>query len=117
MSSVPSRYAQTNNAVYINIKDIRYSIFDSNLNQVAWTFQNSSIQGKLSTVGAAVLRDMGQTVYVPDLKTGAVPSTILRSVQYIPAGGVANGTDPSYYTGYIRIGSVDGTPSGVARIQ
>lgn len=112
MSSVPSRYAQTN-AVYINIAPIQSSILNADLSSASWV----AGLGPLSTVGAAVLRDMGQTVYVPDLKTGAVPSTILRSVQYIPAGGAANGTDASYYTGYIRIGSVDGVASGVARIQ
>ena len=112
MSSVPSRYAQTN-AVYINIAPIQSSILNADLSKASWV----SGVGALSTVGAAVLRDMGQTVYVPDLKTGAVPSTILRSVQYIPAGGLANASDASYYTGYIRIGSVDGLASGVARIQ
>jgi len=113
MSSVPSRYAQTN-AVYINIAPIQSSILNADLSRASWV---TSV-GSLSTAGAAVLRDMGQTVYVPDLKTGAVPSTILRSVQYIPAGGLANiGNVPSYYTGYIRIGSVDGVASGVARIQ
>ena len=112
MSSIPTRPAQTN-AIYINIAPIQSSIVDETLTRVTWV----TGVGALSTPGAAVLRDMGKTVYVPDLATGAVPSTILRSVQYIPVGGPTKGTDASYYTGYIRIGAADGFPSGVARIQ
>jgi hypothetical protein len=112
MSSIPTRPAQTN-AIYINIAPIQSTIVDENLGKVAWV----TGLGALSTPGAAVLRDMGKTVYVPDLAKGAVPSTILRSVQYIPAGGPTKGTDASFYTGYIRIGAADGVASGVARIQ
>jgi len=112
MSSIPSRYAQTN-AVYINIAPIQSSILNADLTKVAWV----QGLGALSTPGAAVLRDMGQTVYVPKLTAPAVPSTILRSVQYIPAGGAKQDAYGTYYTGYIRIGSVDGVASGVARIQ
>lgn len=112
MSSIPSRPAQTN-AIYINIAPIQSSIINEDLSNVSWV----AGLGALSTPGAAVLRDMGKTVYVPDLATGAAPSTILRSVQYIPRGATTATTIPAYYTGYIRIGSVDGFPSGVARIQ
>jgi hypothetical protein len=112
MSSVHSRPSQTN-AIYINIAPIQSSIIDENLAKVSWV----TGLGALSIPGAAVLRDMGKTVYVPDLATGAVPSTILRSVQYIPQGATTATTTPPFYTGYIRIGAVDGFPSGVARIQ
>jgi hypothetical protein len=104
------------NALYTNIVAVQSSIFDaSGLLRAGWV---SNI-GSLSTAGAALFRDMGKTVYVPD---PTVPtsvgsqSTILRKVQLVTgyygtgANGTAGvsgapGTTTEYYTGYIKLGA------------
>ena len=134
MSSVQHATASVPaNKLYINITGIQSSIVDTNLSSVAWVTQ----VGALSTAGAALFRDMGKTVYLPDptsLSSANGQSTILRKVQYVPTGangvygtgGSANANAaagvPEYYTGYIRLGGQtfgggDGFPSGCARLN
>ena len=139
MTSVSARYSQVPaNKLYINIADIRDQIVDANLNPVSWatTPPIGYIAGVLSTPGAAVLRDMGKTVYVPSPVMNLVTpqSTILRKVQLVPSAGfgtygtgagtgnAAAGGAQEYYTGYIRLGAQtygggDGFPTGVARLN
>jgi hypothetical protein len=139
MTSVLSAYSQIpNNKMYINIGDIRSTIYDTNGVPVTWTGYNAAILNALSTPGSALLRDMGKTVYIPD---PTIPSsangisTILRKIQYVPqgangiygTGAAASGTAApggvqEYYTGYIRLGGMtygggDGTATAVARIN
>ena len=134
MSSVLSQKAQVPaNKLFINVAAVQSSIVDTNLASVAWVTQ----VGALSTAGAALFRDMGKTVYLPDPTVASSAngqSTILRKIQYVPTnsnglygtGGSANANAaagvPEYYTGYIRLGGQtfgggDGTPTGVARIN
>jgi hypothetical protein len=110
------------NKLYVNIADIRTSIVDENLSTVSWA--SNSLAGGLSTVGAAVLRDMGKTVYLPLGSTAASVSTVLRKVQLVaPAvGGVASNAQDEYYTGYIQLGGMtygggNGVPTKVARLN
>ena len=135
MSSVLSGYAQipNNNRLYINVTGINSTIFADDsaatglpdgITRATWVNDSAALITALSTPGQAVLRDMGKTVFLsPALTTGQTASpfvsTVLRRVQYIPAGG--NGVGGSYYTGYIRLGGVtygggDGVPTGVARL-
>ena len=134
MSSVLASRAQLPiNKLFINVGDIRSSIFDATGTAVTWTGVAPSA---FQTAGTAVLRDMGKTVYLPD---PTVPSsangqsTSLRKVQYVPTGAngvygtgaaasgqAAPGGAGEYYTGYIRLGAQtygggDGTPTAVAR--
>ena len=135
MSSVLASRAQLPiNKLFINVGDIRSSIFDATGTAVTWTGVAPSA---FQTAGTAVLRDMGKTVYLPD---PTVPSsangqsTILRKVQYVPSGALGvygtGGTGntsgaagvPEFYTGYIRLaaqtyGGGDGVPAGVARLN
>lgn len=78
----------------------------------------------LGTAGAAVLRDMGKTVYQPNptiySPLGSV-STIYRKVQLVTPGstgyyGTGEGVgDATYYTGYIALGGITyGGGSGVS---
>lgn len=131
MSSVNAEYKQTkSNTMYINVAGIQSTIVDENLNRVSWVLQVPAV----STPGAVVLRDMGKTIYVPDLASGVPISTILRKVQFVPSGGhgangvgsgsgdAAPGGAQEYYTGYIRLGGLtygdgDGLATAVARIQ
>jgi hypothetical protein len=134
MSSVLTQKAQVPaNKLFINIAAVQSTIVDTNLSSVSWV---TSV-GALSTAGAAVFRDMGKTVYLPDPTTASSAngqSTILRKIQYIPSaangvygtGGSSNASGaagvPEYYTGYIRLGGQtygggDGTPTGVARLN
>ena len=72
------------NKLYINFTAIQSTIVDSNNNVVPWVV--SPVAGGLSTAGAAVLRDMGRNVYIPDPNvTSAVgsQSTILLSLIHI----------------------------------
>ena len=135
MSSVGSEKSQVNtNALYINLVNIQSQIVDANLSTVAWAAGVSA----LTTPGAAVLRDMGKTVYLPDPTASSSAngvSSILRKVQYVPSGaagvygtgaaasgaGAAGGAQ-EFYTGYIRLGAVTygggtGVPTGVVRIN
>lgn len=116
------------NALYTNITAVQSSIFAADgLTRSGWV----SGFGNLSTAGAALFRDMGKTVYVPD---PTVPtsvgsqSTILRKVQlvtgYFGTGAGAAGTAGAagaageYYTGYIKLGGQTygggGDPAGGA---
>jgi len=136
MTSLTAEYKQTkSNTLYINVAGIQSTIVDENLNRVSWV-NNATILGALSTPGAVILRDMGKTIYVPDLSSGlaTAPSTILRKVQLVPTGSLgvygvgagsgnaAPGGPQEYYTGYIRLGGLtygdgDGLATAVARIQ
>ena len=124
------------NKLYINIVAIQSTIVDSNNNPVGWT--SAQAAQVLSTPGAAVLRDMGRQIYLPQGAAG-IPttvgsqSTILRRVQLVPVGsngyyGTGNsgsslpGSDTDYFTGYIRLGGQTygggtGVPTGVARLN
>ena len=131
MTSVQAEYKLTkSNTMYINVAGIQSTIVDENLNPVSWVLQVPAV----SIPGAVVLRDMGKTIYVPDLATGVNVSTILRKVQLVPAGALgvygtgagtgnaAPGGPQEYYTGYIRLGGStygdgDGLATAVARIQ
>jgi hypothetical protein len=131
MTSYAAEYKKTpSNTMYINVAGIQSTIVDENLNPVSWVLQVPAV----SIPGAVVLRDMGKTIYVPDLASGANVSTILRKVQLVPAGALgvygtgagtgnaAPGGPQEYYTGYIRLGGStygdgDGLATAVARIQ
>jgi hypothetical protein len=126
------------NKLYINVAGIQSTIFDAAGNKAGWV----AGVGALSTAGAAVLRDMGKNVYLPDptVNNPAVgsQSTILRKVQLVPSGaagyygtgapaGVAPtagtpGSTTEYYTGYIALGGQtygggNGIPTAVARLN
>lgn len=138
MTSLQSRYDQLpSNKLYVNLAGIQSSITDSNLSSVAWV---TSV-GALSTAGAAILRDMGKTIYLPSpsvVPTSAVGgiSTVLRKVQLVPSGAAGSygtggagtntsgsgGAVPDYYTGYIQLGGLtygggNGTAARVARLN
>jgi hypothetical protein len=134
MSSVLAQKSQVPaNKLFINIAAVQSSIVDTNLSSVSWV----ASAGALSTPGAAVFRDMGKTVYLPDPTTASSAngqSTILRKVQYIPSGangvygtgGSSNASGaagvPEYFTGYIQLGGQTygggtGVPTGVARLN
>lgn len=130
MSSVERAPAQIPiNKLYINTGMIQSSIYDgtSNLTRAAWVENLNPLT--LSTAGAAVLRDMGKSVYLPGV-AGASQSTVLRKIQLVPSGllgtygtGGASGTEGTeFFTGYISIGGQtfgggDGTPAAVARLN
>jgi hypothetical protein len=99
------------NALYTNIIGVQSSIFLADgLTRAPWVNGQAAVTGSLSTIGGALFRDMGKTVYVPD---PTVPtsvgsqSTILRKVQlvrgYYGTGG-DSGTTSEYFTGYIKLG-------------
>ena len=136
MTSLQSAYSQIpSNKLYVNVGSIVSSITDSNLSTVAWGVP-LRILGLLSTPGAAILRDMGKTIYLPTptvVPVGAVPgiSTVLRKVQLVPTGAAgtygtggayAVGGVPDYYTGYIQLGGLtygggNGSAARVARLN
>ena len=122
------------NKLYINFTAIQSTIVDSNNNVVPWVV--SPVAGGLSTAGAAVLRDMGRNVYIPDpnLATSVgSQSTVLRRVQLVTTGtngyygtGDAStalaGSETDFYCGYIRLGGQTygggtGVATPVARIN
>lgn len=122
--SVERRLAQAG-ALYTNVKDVRGAIFVSDGTTVApWIAAGGAPSTLLIAAGAGTFRDMGKTVYIPDptLVGGAAPSTILRKIQLIPTGaaqtgfGVGGEASGSYYTGYVRVGGVDGVSGGLVRI-
>jgi hypothetical protein len=141
MTSLQSAYSQLpSNKLYVNLGSIVSSITDSNLSTVAWGVP-LSVLGVLSTPGAAILRDMGKTIYLPSptaVPVGAVGgiSTVLRKVQLVPSGALgsfgtggrgtnvsgSSGGVPDYYTGYIQLGGLtygggNGTAARVARLN
>jgi len=130
------------NRLWTNILSITSTIVDSNNNLVTWLSPNGGTQswvalGLTSTPGAAVLRDMGRNVYLPDpnvpTSVGGT-STILRRVQLVTVGtngyyGTGDsasslaGSDTDFYTGYIRLGGQQqggggtGVMSGFVRLN
>jgi hypothetical protein len=125
MTSVNAQYNQIPpNKLWTNVAPIQSSIVDSNNVKVPWVVD--SVAQVLKTPGAAVLRDMGKNVYLPDPTVPSLlgsQSTVLRKVQLVlPPGGTAQSSDASYYTGYIRLGGQtygggDAQPTAVARIN
>ena len=137
MSSVHNYIRQNTSVLFTNVKDMRSAITGSDgstpaiwltssygggaMNNAQYT---STIQSTLAFAGNAVFRDMGKLVYrpSPDVGLGQV-STILRKVQFVPQGvlqtgeGVGGDSVGTYYTGYVRIGGVDGLSGGLARIN
>jgi hypothetical protein len=121
MTSVLAAPAQMPaNKLYTNILPAQSSITDTLGNRLPWVVG----VGALSTPGAAILRDLGKTVYQPNptiySPLGSV-STIYRKVQLVTQGangyyGTGQGVnDATYYTGYIALGGVTyGGGSGVA---
>ena len=136
MTSIRHTYSQIPaNKLYINITAIQSTIVDSNNNPVGWT--SAPAAQVLSTPGAAVLRDMGRNVYLPQgpgvPTTVGSQSTVLRRVQLVTVGvngyyGTGDsasslaGSDTDFYAGYIRLGGQTygggtGVPTGVARLN
>ncbi len=114
------------NKLYVNLAAIQSTIFNEDgATRPAWL--GTVAAGPLSTLGAAVLRDMGKTVYLGSAASGAEKSTLLRKVQLVApgaAGGVAGdaGVTGEFLTGYISLGGMtygggDGTPAKVARLN
>jgi len=136
MTSLQSAYSQIpSNKLYVNIAAIQSSITDSNLSSVSWV-AGVSTNYLLSTPGAAILRDMGKTIYLPSpsvVPVGAVGgiSTVLRKVQLVPSGTLGRfgtggaysaGAVPDYFTGYIQLGGLtygggNGSAARVARLN
>jgi hypothetical protein len=136
MTSVQSQYSQVpSNKLYVNINNAASSILTSSLTNATWV-TNAGALGQLSTAGAAILRDMGKTLYVPSpsiVAVGAVPgiSTVLRKVQLVPTGttgtygvgGAYAGTETDYFTGYIQLGALqqggggNGAPVSFVRLN
>jgi len=129
------------NKLWTNILSITSSIVDSNNVLVPWAqgnfaAGNNYALGLLSTPGAAVLRDMGKNVYLPDPTVNTVvgsQSTILRRVQLVTTNsngyygtgdnvGSGAGSESDYFCGYIRLGGQTyaggtGVPTPVARLN
>jgi len=133
MTSLQSAYAQIpSNKLYVNFASALSTITDSNLSTLYGAAGNP-VATALATPGAAILRDMGKTIYLPSptvVPVGAVPgiSTVLRKVQLVPTGaagtyGVGVGdTTGNYFTGYIQIGALtygggNGAPVKFARLN
>ena len=127
MSSVQSQIRQTN-ILYTNARPMQSSILTADgTSNVAWSFGATAATNSyysLSTAGTAVFRDMGELVYLPSPTTaGAQVSTVLRKVQLVPQGALQTGQGvgsldaTTYFTGYVRVGGVDGTTGGLARIN
>ena len=125
MTSVLAAPAQIPaNKLYTNlVANLQSSITDTLGNPLPWVNQ-PAVSTLFGTPGAAVLRDLGKTVYQPNPVNynvlGSV-STIYRKVQLVAPGalgyygtGEAAG-DATYFTGYIPLGGVTyGGGSGVA---
>ncbi len=118
--SIERRLAQAG-ALYINATDMRSTVFLSDgATRAPWITGLTVLQ----SAGGATFRDMGKLVYLPDptVYGGAAPSSILRKVQYVPQAGAQTGkgvggeASGSYYTGYVRVGAVDGVSGGLVRI-
>jgi hypothetical protein len=122
MSSIPRRASQVPvNALYTNIVDVRSSIFTATGSVVNWTGAAQTtaagdLKPSLSSIGGALFRDMGKTVYLPDPTVPASvgsQSTIMRKVQLVTgyygtgaaaSGNAAAGGSGEYFTGYIKLG-------------
>ena len=123
MTSVTSGYSQVpSNKLFVNIGSVLTQVYTSSLTTPTWISNQtntSTISTALGTAGAAIFRDMGKTLYVPNpnpTPVSATPgiSTVLRKVQLVPTGtngtfgtgGPASGLDTDYYTGYIQLGAL-----------
>jgi hypothetical protein len=122
--SVERRLAQAG-ALYTNVKDVRAAILNADgTGPAAWVAAGGAPSTLLIAAGAGVFRDMGKTVYIPDptVVGSSAPSTILRKIQLVPQGAAQTGTGVgseaagTYYTGYFRVGAVDGLTGGLVRI-
>jgi hypothetical protein len=103
------------NALYTNISDCRSSIYTASGTLATWTGQ-ASISTNMSSIGGCLFRDMGKTLYIPDLTAPATvgsQSTIMRKVQLVTgyygtgaasSGTAAAGRSGEYFTGYIKLG-------------
>ncbi len=108
------------NALYTNITDCRSTIFTATGTVVNWTGSAQTtaagdLKSNLSSIGGALFRDMGKTVYLPDPTVPASngsQSTIMRKVQLVTGyygtgagtGNAAAGGSGEYFTGYIKLG-------------
>lgn len=140
MTSIQSQYAQIpSNKLYVNIGSVLTQVYTSSLGTPTWISNQtntSTISTTLGTAGAAIFRDMGKTLYVPNPNPSPVSatpgiSTVLRKVQLVPTGnngtfgvgGPASGIETDYYTGYIQLGALqqggggNGTPSRIVRLN
>lgn len=134
MTSVSGAFNQVPaNSLYINLVAVQSTIVDSNNVVVPWVV----VSGALSTAGAAVFRDMGRNVYLPNPNVATSvgsQSTVLRKVQLVTAGsaggyfGTGNsticgaGSATDFFTGYIKLGGQTfggggGAPSGFVRLN
>jgi hypothetical protein len=118
MSSIPRHQSQlATNALYVNIAACQSSIFDMTGARANWvTAPGVGNAGGALTAAGAVFRDMGKTVFLPNLglPSGvAHQSTILRKVQFVPqgnlgfygTGGPSSGDGTGeFFTGYISLG-------------
>ncbi len=126
------------NKLYVNIGAIQSTIFDNTGTTKATWVSNLAAVGLLSTTGAAVLRDMGKTIFVGGT-TSAQKSTVLRKVQLVfpdaanntsvggdnVTGTAALGTE--FNSGYIHVGGLTAggttegfgawTPASVVRLN
>jgi hypothetical protein len=115
------------NALYTNIVDVRSTIYTATGAVALWPGQAYGVS--LSTIGGALFRDMGKTVYLPDPTVPAAvgsQSTIMRKVQLVTgyygtgaaAGQAGAGAVGEYFTGYIKLGGQTygggGDPNGTA---
>lgn len=131
MTSVFSAKKQIpTNALYTNIVDVRSSIFTEAGVPVTWTGA-VPYPTSLSTIGGALFRDMGKTVYLPSPTAYSAvgsQSTIMRKVQLVTGyygtgaaetGTAAAGGSGEYFTGYIKLGGQTygggGDPASAAR--
>ena len=119
MSSVLAAPAQIPaNKLYVNFLPAASTITDANGNLVSWLTVGSGntnwpALGQVSTPGAAILRDMGKTVYGPNPNVPSAigsQSTIYRKVQLVTQGangyyGTGSDSNLSYLTGYISLGA------------
>jgi hypothetical protein len=127
MTSVLAAPAQMPaNKLYTNLVPAQSSITDTLGNVLPWVVR----VGALSTPGAAVLRDLGKTVYQPNPTLYNVlgsQSTIYRKVQLVTQGsqgyyGTGSDSNLNYYTGYISLGGQtygggNGVGSGWVRLN
>ena len=140
MTSVQASYEQVpSNKLYVNIGSVLTQVYTSSLTTPTWISNQtntSTISTALGTAGAAIFRDMGKTLYVPNPNPTPVSgaggiSTVLRKVQLVPTGlngvygtgGPASGLETDYYTGYIQLGALqqggggNGAPSRFVRLN
>ncbi len=114
MSSIERSPAQLPaNKLYVNTASCISTIYKADgITPADWVLTKD-----VSTVGVAILRDMGKTVYLPALTSssaGASLSTVLRKVQLVTNSGVGTGADSNcapgevdeFFTGFIKLPGV-----------